>query len=219
MNEIELKQLWQASNERLEKSMELISRQAEDITHLKVQNFMSSMKPVKIFTIVAGILWVGIVGKIIVSLMIAAPSEVSMFFIVSATAQVCLTAMALIIYVYQLITIWRIDISQPLLVTQERLAELRASTLWVTRILFLQLPFWTTFYWNESMMANGSLLLWIVQLLITVLFTYVAAWLFLNINYSNKDKRWFRLLFNGREWDPIIRSMDLLEQIDEYKRE
>ncbi|NEU09182.1 hypothetical protein GZH53_12720 [Flavihumibacter sp. R14] len=219
MNEMELKQLWQTSGERLEKSIDLINQQQEDIAHLKVQNLVSSMKPIKIFTIVACILWVGIVGKTVLSLMIYAPSEVSVFFIVSAAAQVGLTALALIVYLYQLITIWQVDITESLLRTQERLAGLRASTLWATRIGFLQLPFWTTFYWSESMIKNGNLALWIIQVLLTLLFTYAALWLFVNIRYENKDKKWFQLLFSGHEWDPVIKSMDLLEQIGEYKRE
>ncbi len=48
---------------------------------------------------------------------------------------------------------------------------------------------------------------------------YAAVWLFLNIKYDNRDKKWFRWLFKGKEWDPIIKAMELISQIEEYKAE
>lgn len=219
MNENELKKLWQISNGMLEKSLKISSKQNEDITHLKVQNFVSSMKPIKIFTLLAGIIWVGLGSVVVLSLFISGFSEANLFFLFSAAIQVGLTAIAVIIYLYQVIKIYQVDITESLLETQEKLASLKNSTLWVTRILFLQLPVWTTFYWNESMIENGNLFLWIVQSIVTILFAYVAVWLFFNIRLENKDKKWFRLIFKGKEWEPIIRSMELLQQIKEYKTE
>ncbi len=152
------------------------------------------------------------------NLFLFAFSKANPFFLFSAAIQVALTALALIIYVYQLITIYQVDITEPILKTQEKLASLKTSTLWVTRILFLQLPVWTTFYWNESMLENGNWFLWIIQSIVTLSLTYVAVWLFFNIKYENRNKKWFKLIFNGKEWTPVINSMELLSQIDEYRK-
>jgi hypothetical protein len=89
----------------------------------------------------------------------------------------------------------------------------------VARLLFLQLPVWTTFYWNESMLENGNVVLYILQIVVTLLFTFLAVWLFRNIKYKNRDKKWFRLIFNGEEWNPVIKSLELLSQINEYRNE
>ncbi|WP_315823183.1 hypothetical protein [Paraflavitalea speifideaquila] len=61
---------------------------------------------------------------------------------------------------------------------------------------------------------------WLILLpvVITAIFTYAAVWLFLNIKYENRHKRWFRLIFRGKEWDPMLRSIELLEEISEYKK-
>ena len=91
----------------------------------------------------------------------------NLFFLFSATIQIGLTAIALIIYIYQLIKIYEVDITDPILKTQNKLANLKTSTLWITRILFLQLPVWTTFYWNTSMIENGNWFLWIIQGIVT----------------------------------------------------
>ncbi len=218
VNEIELKKIWQTTNEKLEKNIVINRKNSTDITKLKIHHFLSSMKPIKIFTLLIGVLWVGIGIIALGGIYLYSFSEANKFFLFSATIQVLLTAIALIIYIYQLTTIYQVNITEPILKTQKKLTNLRISTLWVTRILFLQLPVWTTFYWNASMLENGNWLLLIVQGMVTLLFSFVAIWLFFNIKYENKDKKWFQLIFNGKEWTPLIKAMKLSQQIDEYKK-
>jgi hypothetical protein len=213
MNEMELKKLWQATNQRLEESLAITRNNSAEIAKMKIHNFLGSMKPIKIFTLLAGILWVGVTGTIVANL----SQEMNLFFLFSATIQIGLTAIALIIYFYQLIRIYEVDIAEPILKTQNRLAILKTSTLWIARILFLQLPVWTTFYWNTGMLENGNWFLWITQGIVTLSFVYAAIWLFFNIRYENKDKKWFKFLFMRKEWTPLIKSMELLEQIEDYK--
>ncbi|MBK8553640.1 MAG: hypothetical protein IPL53_22335 [Ignavibacteria bacterium] len=217
MNENTLKDLWKSYNEKLELSLSYGRKNAEDITQMKVQNFISSMKPVKIFTILVGLLWVGILGTAVTNLFIHAFSEANHFFLFSAAIQVTLTAIALVIYIYQLVLIYQVDISEPILETQEKLIKLKSSSLLVARILLLQLPVWTTFYWNDSMLANGNIFLLITQGKVTLTFTFVAVWLFFNIKIENKDKKWFRFLFGASEWQPVISSMNLINQMGEFK--
>jgi len=216
VNEIELKKIWQTTNEKLEESIVLNRENSGDITKLKVHNFLSSMKPIKIFTLLVGVLWVGIGVIALGGIYVYAFSEANKFFLFSATVQVLLTAIAFVIYIYQLITIYQVDITEPILITQKKLISLKISTLWVTRFLFLQLPIWTTFYWNASMLENGNWLLWIFQGIVTLSFSFIAIWFFFNIKYENKDKKWFQLIFNGKEWTPLMKAMKLSEQIEEY---
>lgn len=219
MNEKELRTLWQTTNEKLEESLLISKRNTEDITKLKVESFLSSMKPMKIFVLLVGMLWVGAGTVVLTNLLTYASAEVSGFFLLSASIQVGLTGVALLIYLYQLIIIHRVDITKPILKTQENLTSLKKSTLWVTRILFLQLPVWTTFYWNASMFENGSWFFWAIQCAVTLSFGYAAVWLFFNIRYENRDKKWFLLLFGGKEWTPLMKSMALLKQIEAYRIE
>jgi hypothetical protein len=139
--------------------------------------------------------------------------------LVSAGIQVVLTKLAIGVYLYQLYLIRQVDLSEPVLFSQERLSRLKSSTLWVTRILFLQLPVWTTFSFHTGMLNNGNILLLTIQGLIALFSVYAAVWLFLNIKYENREKKWFRWLFSGKEWDPILKAMELIKQIDEYKAE
>ena len=214
MNELELKNLWQTSNENLEKN---IYMNTQEISQLKVQTFLNSMKPIKIFTLIIGILWVGIGAIVLSNLYLNTFSVANKFFIFSATIQILLTAIALFIYIYQLIEIYQIEIYDPIIQTQEKLAQLRLSTLWSARILFLQLPVWSTFWWNESMFQSWNIFQWSFTLLITISLTFVALWLFVNIKLENRNAKWFKLIFNGKDWTPLMKSMELLEQVKDYK--
>ncbi|MDX9924261.1 MAG: hypothetical protein RBS48_05805 [Ignavibacteriaceae bacterium] len=219
MDENKLKELWQSTNDDLEQIILLNKKNTEDITNIKVQTLLSSMKPLKIFTIVVGILWVGFGSIIIINLFIHSYNYVSPFFLFSASIQLLLTAIALVIYLYQLILINQVDISKPIVETQEKLASLKSSTLWTARVLFLQLPVWTTFYLTEGMFKSGNIFLIIIQIIITLLFSSLAVWLFVNIKYKNRDKKWFKLIFSGKEWTPVIKSMELYKEITEFKKE
>jgi hypothetical protein len=219
MNEIDLKLLWQSASVSLETNIAITQKNTEDITRMKAQNFLSSMKPIKIFTLVAGILWVVPLCFVLANLFIYAYDKISLFFLYSAAIQALLTIITIAIYVYQLDLINRIDFSEPVLVIQEKLAKLKISTLRVTRLLFLQLPVWTTFYLSESIFKNGNVSLLIVQGLVTLSFAFVAIWLFINIKYENRNKKWFKWIFGGKEWQPILHSMELIDQIKEYKEQ
>ena len=215
MEDIEIINLWKSYDKKLEENLLLNRKNVEDITKMKVQSLLASMKLLKVFTILIGIIWVGFLDVLIINLFhIASP-----FFLISAGILVLLNKLAIGLYLYQLILIHHVDISEPILATQDKLVRLKSTTLLVARLLFLQLPLWTTFYWNESMLENGNIVLLILQIVVTLLFTFAAVWLFRNIKYENRDKKWFRLIFNGKEWSPVIKSMELLSQIDEYRIE
>jgi len=215
MEDTEIINLWKSYDKKLEENLSLNRQNAEEITKMKVRSFLASMSPLKIFTILVGAVWIGFVDVLIINLFFVA----NPIFLISAGVQVLLTKLSVGIYFYQLILIHQIDISEPILATQEKLARLKTSTLWVARILFLQLPVWTTFYWNKNMLENGSIVLYTIQIAVTLSFTFLAVWLFRNIKYENRDEKWFRIIFNGNEWDAVIKSMELLSQIDEYRIE
>lgn len=217
MNESELKELWKTTNEKLEESFTINRKNTEDITRIKVHNLLSSMKPLKIVALLVGFLWV-VLGTIILSpIYLYSFSDANKFFLFSATIQVVITAIALCIYIYQLIKIYEVNSYAPILEAQEKLVQLRITTLWSVKILFLQLPLWTTFWWNETMLTNWSILQWIITAAITFSFSYISIWLFINIKYENRNTKWFRLIFSGKEWASLMKSMELLEQVKEYK--
>lgn len=215
MNDTDLKYLWQAGNNQIAINQKSDKSSLDKLTKRNVSHFLSSMKPIKIFTLLAGLLWVLGIGYVLIKLTIIAYDQVSPYFLYSAFFQVMLTAMAVILYIIQLSTLYSIDFNKPVVILQKTLINLKASTLNVTKILILQLPFWTTFYWNESMFKNGTLPLFILQGAVTISFTCLAIWLFFNLKYENADKWWFKLLLQGKEWEPLITSIGILNDMEE----
>ncbi len=215
MENTELLAIWKAYDKKLEDNLTLNKQTAAELTGIKVRSLLSSMKPVKIFAVLVGIAW----GFILDTILINTYPAASMIFLVSAGLQSILTKIAIGIYIYQLVLIHNTNITLPVFDTQARLASLRSSTLLITRLLILQIPLWTTFYWNGTMLNSGHILLLILQAAITLGAIALSAWLFINIRYSNRDKKWFRMIFNGSEWEPMIKSMQLLEEIKDIKAE
>ena len=214
MEDKDILSLWRSYDERLQESLVLNRKNAEEITRIKVQSFLSSMKPMKLLTIIVGLLWVCLVDTVLVaSFHVASP-----FFYISMGIQVLLTKIAIGVYLYQLYLLNKADVSEPVLNTQERIAQLKSSTIWVTRLLFLQLPVWTTFFWSGSFFAEAAAWQIAIPVTITALFTWAAVWLFVHIRFENKDKKWFRLIFRGKEWDPMLKANELLKQVQEYKQ-
>lgn len=219
MNDNELKAIWQETNKKLEQNLILNKTNTNDIKHLKAIHFLSTMKPAKIFTLIVGILWVSIGSIILGNIYQNAFWEANKFFLFSGTVQIGLTAISLIYYLYQIITIYKVDMTKPLIETQNKISRLMSSTLWVARILSLQLPVWTIFYWNGSMFKYGNWILWTIQILVTLSFTVAAIWLFFNIKYENREKKWFKIIFNGKEWTPLMESIELLNLTEGYGEE
>ena len=215
MNDTDLKYLWQTGNNQIAISQKSDKTSLDKLTKRNVSHFLSSMKPIKIFTLLVGLLWVFSIGYVLIKLTINAYAQVSLYFLYSAYFQVMLTAVAVILYIIQLSTLYSIDFNKPVVILQKTLIKLKASTLNVTRILILQLPFWTTFYWNESIFKNGTLPLFILQGAVTISFTFLSLWLFFHLKFENADKWWFKLLLQGKEWEPIIASIDILNDMEE----
>ena len=215
MNDTDLKYLWKTGNEQIAIGQTSDKTNLDSLTKRNVTHFLSSMKPIKIFTLLVGLLWVLGIGYVLLKLTINAYDQVSLYFLYSAYFQVMLTAMAVIIYIIQLSTLYSIDFNKPVVILQKTLIKLKASTLNVTKILILQLPFWTTFYWNESMFKNGTLPFFILQGAVTISFTYLSLWLFFHLKFENADKWWFKLLLQGKEWEPLMTSIEILNDMEE----
>jgi len=215
MEENQLLALWESYDRKLSENLILNRQNAQDLTKIKVKSLLSGMQPLKIFAILTGIIWVLLLDVVVLNIWPAA----NPIFLIAIGIHILLTKLAIGIYIYQLVLINLVDINEPILSTQEKIAKLKSSTLWITRLLFLQLPAWTVFYWSKEMFQNLNALQISIHVSVALGMTFLAIWLYRNIRVENRDKRWFRLLLGGVEWDPVMKSIDLLQQIDEAKRE
>ncbi len=215
MEDIELKNMWKANDAKLERLLVLNLKMVEDMQKQKAK---SKLKPLMVFRIVAaalGIIWVLFLAFLVLfSLTIS-----KIFFVVSVTMIMFFSIIAVISYIKQAILIKQINNSESIIEAQEKLAVLQSSTIKIMRLVWLQLPFYTTFFLSPAMFATSNIFLWMLPIVITGIFIFFAVWLYRNINYQNRNKRWFRILFSGEGWASILKAIEFLDEIEEFKKE
>jgi hypothetical protein len=67
--------------------------------------------------------------------------------------------------------------------------------------------------------VHGSIIFWIVQFFFTGLTTWLAIWLFKNINYKNLNKNRVRNFMRGYGFYSVIQAMDFIKEIDNFKND
>ncbi len=105
MNDTDLKYLWKTGNEQIAIGQTSDKTNLDNLIKRNISHFLSSMKPIKIFTLLVGILWVFGIGYVLIKLTINVYELVSPYFLYSAYFQLMLTAAALVLYIFQLSTL------------------------------------------------------------------------------------------------------------------
>ena len=219
MEDLELNTLWKEYDRKLEESRVLnlqswaVNRQTFEWmqTH-KVHSRLRPMGRFKGWAVFLGVLW-----GLFLGLLVVGDHGKHPWFTGSIGILLGFNVYAIAAYIRQLALIRQIDYTDDILGTQEKLAALQSSTLRTTRILFLQAPFYSTWFWSERLIGNNSMGFWAISVPVVILLSLGSLWLYRNITLANSHKKWFRILFNGIEWTPILRAMEYLKEIEEFR--
>lgn len=218
----ELKQIWQAYDKKIEEarilnlqSWVLNFRAFESIQMQKAKSKLGALLTVKWIAVILGIAWVAF----LVYLIYHSLSYANIFFVASASIVAIITSIAIVVYIRHIVILYHINNCESITETQKKLASLQLSTLWIVRILLLQMPFYTTFFYTPYMIMHEGLRFWLISLPVTLLFGALAVWLYKNINFKNEDKKWFKLLFNSIEWTSITKAKQFIKEIEDFKND
>lgn len=212
MEEMELKSLWQAYDRKLEKSLALNLHLVREIQTQKAKSILRSVARIKVVMLILGVLWVLFLGFLLVHSL----SYQKIFFVISAGMIMIFNIIAIVVYIKHLVLLGQIDNSENIVHTQKKLAELEASTISIVRILFLQSPFYATFWWTPVMVED--IRFWLISVPVAALIVWLSTWLYRNIAYKNVEKRWFKALFSGKEWTGLYKAREFLGEIDEFEK-
>ena len=180
----------------------------------KAKSKLRNLISFKMTAILLGILWVSFLGYLLYY-----SFEISkIFFVISAGAILLITSAAIFVYAYHIVLINEINNSENVLKTQETIARLQLSTINIARILFLQAPFYCTFWWSTAIIKESPLAFWLISVPVALLFTLGSIWLYKNISLKNVEKKWFKILFNSPEWTTLSSAAAFLEEIDDFKK-
>lgn len=220
MEDLQLKNLLESYSLRLEEarvlnlqSWVLNYKCYESMQAQKAKSKLKSLIGLKLFVLVLGVMWVLFLGYLLVH-----SFEMSkIFFVISVSAIILVTSAAIFVYAYHIVLLKKIDNTENVVKTQETIARLQASTINITRILFLQSVFYCTFWWTPAMITDAPLSFWLISFPVAFLFGWASVWLYRNISYENANKKWFKILFNSPEWTSLIKANDYLSEIERFK--
>jgi len=222
MEDHQLASLWKAYDQKLEQarllnlqSWVLNLQQFERQQQQRAQHTLGSVVRIKTGLVIAGLLWVAL----LVYLLLHALAWSKIFFIISAGAIALVNLIAIVVYLQHIVWIQQIKPYDSVLAVQKKLEQLKVSTLQITRILFLQAPFYCCWFVSPAMIAASPLAFWLITVPITAFFTAVSIWLYINIKPANKDKKWFKLLFSSKEWTGVLAASAFLDEIEAFKKE
>jgi len=209
----ELIRAWQDSEKSLEKLWTLNLKCIEMVQSQKAKSKLNSLAIFKLFAVALGIIYVLFLGLLVYETRLR-----NLYFSISFGLIILINLIALKVYIKHIILIREINYSENLVITQQKIAALQLSTLSIGRVLWLQLPLWTTWFWNTHWIVYNSLNFWLIPFPITLIFVLLALWLYKNISLENSRKKWFRVLFSSTEWGSIVRAMAFMKEIEAFKK-
>ncbi|MEJ0102393.1 MAG: hypothetical protein WDO19_07515 [Bacteroidota bacterium] len=219
MEDIELKKLWQSYDQKLEEAKVLnlqswaLNLHSFEImqTH-KAKSKLKSLQTLKLIIVFLGVVW----AAFLIFLVLNSLTYQKIFFAISAGMIALFNILAIILYTRHIVLLRQINNSGNIVDTQKKLAILQTSTLNTGRVLWLQLPFYTSFFFSPAFFHDIKA--WLIAIPITVLFTLLAIWLFRNINYRNSEKKWFRILFGSPEWTSVNKAIGFIKEIEDFRK-
>jgi hypothetical protein len=212
-----LKKIWNFPDKEIENFLDIDDKSFESIQIKKAKSKLRALLFPKIIGIVLGLGWISFMFLLIYFSVFNSPKSLGkVFFIVSIAMILLFTFIGVFLYVKDIYTIKQIDNSGSVILTQRKLATLQSSIINSVRVLWLQLPFYTTWYISYDMIFHGNIIWWIVQILITGLFTFTSIWLFINISYNNLNKKWVQHFLRGYGFYSVMQAQDYIKEIDNF---
>jgi hypothetical protein len=222
MLEPELASLWNELEQKTEATRILNLQswvlQLQTLEYLQTEKAKSGLRSLgrkKICYALLGVIWV----LALVWLVIKTMAWSNIFLVLSLSGLALFSLLGILAYIRHYLLIGEIDKSEALLEVQQKTARLQDSTLQIVRLLFLQAPLYSSFFWSPKWIREDPAGFWGIAFPITLLILAGSVWLYRNIHYRNSGKKWFRLIFSNSEWTSLVRARQYLEEIEAFRKE
>jgi len=210
----EFQQLWKAYDAKLERSLQLNQRLWEDMQKQKATSALRPLLRTGVVGIITGVLWAALMGFLAYRLRTQPVMAISfgVFFI-------C-TVIGIGAYIRDITVIGGVDYAGDIVYAQEKLARLRGSMIRTFRVIWLQLPFWSTFFVSNAMLREGMWQTLLIEVPVFLVRTAVALFLYRNVTVENaRRKKWVAAFLRGSGARSVARAISLLDEIETFKRE
>lgn len=215
-----LKNSWNSADNKMDDLMNTDKKSLEFMLNKKIKSTLKSLLIPKLVGIVLGLGWVLFMFMLIYfSFLSSAMSLGKVFFIGSVSMIMLITAYGVFLYIKDIFIIRQIDLSESITFTQRKLAEIQLSIMNSVRVLWLQLPFYTLWYLDYDMIVHGSIIFYIIQIIVTGSTACLSIWLFRNMVEKNLNKKWLRNFMRGYGFFKARQAIDFISEIDNFKRD
>jgi lysylphosphatidylglycerol synthetase-like protein (DUF2156 family) len=210
--------LWKEHYEKIDQALALNKQILREVISQKAQSVLQSLSRFKARGIVVAIIYLILLG-IVLFYAISHYSSAANYFIASIGAIFLINVKALYDYIKHLVWINNIEYDGSITGIQEKLTKLRLSIFKHSRIMVLQLPFWTTFQlsnkWFPQDVGWGYIAF---QVILTASFTYMAYWLYKNQTIENANKKWVKTLINGSGGKSVMKALEFYKELEKFKQ-
>jgi hypothetical protein len=215
-----LKNIWNSTDNKIDDFINTDTKSFEFKENKKIKSTLKTLLIPKLIGIVLGLAWASFMFMLIYFSVLSSAMSLGKFFFIGSVGMILLiTAIGVFLYVKDIFIIRQIDLSESITFTQRKLAEIQLSIMNSVRVLWLQLPFYTTWYLNSDLIIHGSLIFYISQILLTGSTVWLVVWLFKNINNKNLNKKWVHHFMRGYGFYRARQAIDFIREIDNFKND
>lgn len=214
MENIELQNIWRSYDQKLENMLAVQKDIAIKISRQNLSNQISRLYRPK---------WTALLIGVPYTMLLIAVTTIAFIAnaYVVATGFGAISLLMLIVlwhYMYQLFLISRVKNDEEVLSTQHQLSKLRISSFRSLNLAVFQIPFWSICWVSMDALKENPFIYGGFNLLMFIIFSYLAYWLYQQLSDKNKESKIRDFLHSGSEWEPILKSAEILEQIKEYEK-
>ncbi|MDE1191690.1 MAG: hypothetical protein PW786_06085 [Arachidicoccus sp.] len=217
MEEQNIIALWKEQSVKIDRSLAVNRKLLRELVNQKAHSSLRSLSWLLSGSILAGILYLLLLGALL-ALAVRHYSHAADYFIVSFGAIWLFNIKALSDYVRHIVCLNKIDYDDTVLNIRQKLTRLQLSMIRNIRVMFLQLPFWTTFYLSGKWFPVHTPWYWILfQVAITGASVYAAYWIYRNLSLENVDKKIIRMLLNSWDRKYVLKASAFYKDAEDFE--
>lgn len=219
MEDSNLALLWKEHQKKIDQTLFINKQILNAVVRHNSEIALRSLVRFKTKGVISVVVYLALLG-LLLFYAITHYSSSANYFIASFTVIFLINVKALCDYIKHSIWLKNIDYDNNITETQQRLNRLQLSIFQHTRFMFLQLPFWTTFYLSNKWFPHSVSLGYIIfQILFTGIFLYLSYFIYRNLTIQNANKNWVKIIINASGGKYVRKALDFYDEIEQFRAE
>lgn len=218
MEETNFVLLWKEHYEKIDRSLSINKRLLTETVNHKAESVLHSLLKFKTRGVISLVVYLLILGTLLFYA-ISNYTTAANYFIVSIGAIFLINLRALHDYIRHIVMINEIDYDGSITAIQQQLLKLQLSIFRHSRIMVLQIPFWTTFQLSNKWFPQSVGTDYVIfQVAITASFTWLALWLYRQQTIANADKRWIKSLLATSGAKKVSKALACYKDLEAFQQ-